>query len=201
MTYSTFKKLLTSSSSPTIFKFTALQFCVFCVKISQKKSISVNRDGSKQCVTTCTHFFFFLSFFLFLKIYFLLCCESTDHTLRSSALQQPREGVKDQLTYNCFHLTLSTIHHLIIPSDGALERGREAEQGKASPTEAQEPNHPGKDTSHGVRRCAPGFPRLSSSPRGRLPHSRSSPLVLSWLPPWPPLNFTPGGKAKCPLGC
>ena len=53
---------------------------------------------------------------------------------------------------------LSTIHHLIIPSDGALERGRGAKQGKTSPTEQQGPNHTGKHISHRGETLSPRLP-------------------------------------------
>lgn len=52
--------------------------------------------------------------------------------------------------------------------------------------------------------CLP-FPVLPRLPRSWLLPLRASCLltapVLSWLPPWPPLNFVLGAKPKCPLGC
>lgn len=52
--------------------------------------------------------------------------------------------------------------------------------------------------------CLP-FPILPRLPRSWLLPLRASCLltapVLSWLPPWPPLNFILGAKPKCPLGC
>lgn len=47
----------------------------------------------------------------------------------------------------------------------------------------------------------PRLPEALLLPSCRLPPPRSRPLVLSWVPPWPPVNVTPGGKARCPLGC
>ena len=76
MTYSTFKKLLTSSSSPTIFKFTALPtvLCSGGKKISQKKSVYQCEQVTQNSVLphAFTSLSFFPSFFFCRFIFSLL---------------------------------------------------------------------------------------------------------------------------------
>ena len=116
--------------------------------------------------------------------------------MNSSALQQLREGVKDQLTYSCFHLTLSTIHHLINPFRWGL-RGREAEQGKTSPTEQREPNHTGKHISHRGETLSPRLPEalllLPSWPAASSQVQSFSPLLVASLDTF---KFHPWGQGQ-----